>query len=534
LLFSLNLILNPAPPFCITGSGSLVQTSLSNDTPQKFGVYQSSSDEEVGPSIGKVKTDATKFDFSPIDLEKNEVRNRGRGSIPEIGSTDDINEFLDTIDGRTDGVAKPLVVSQNKNTAEGSVISFSGGGASTTYSYKRERTSTLDITLGNTYAGKAGVKASGSFGLFGVSWDTEASGGYQGNTGSSDTKNEESGESESVEFTLTDGDYGDFFDVEVLVDPLYGTPVFKTLAGRSQCPHELGTDAREAYDVVFPDPLFIGFDVELDQPNELDRSGSNIHNFVANVGRSNGTEYVDGACASFYIEIIDETPYGDWLSFDIKLVSPADGNLGEGAYDLSGFKLSYDSAELAPAFTGGEFGQRKKLRVGICPELKDDRVFVDRDNELRLIRTLAPEERGGNQGEQNSGLGYDVSGNEMNGWVFCNVEIQIRSACEFGCAGDGLIKGFGYQEDSKPSNMQMCDDYDIVNGPDRPSSASCYDAILPEIFDGDENSLTGPYKFAAERPLSKSILISCLSFDPDKNACHDKYEPVCQNQLREA
>lgn len=38
--------------------------------------------------------------------------------------------------------------------------------------------------------------------------------------------------------------------VQVYEDPLYGTPVFKTLSGQSKCPVENGTLSREGYKVV--------------------------------------------------------------------------------------------------------------------------------------------------------------------------------------------------------------------------------------------------------------------------------------------
>lgn len=37
----------------------------------------------------------------------------------------------------------------------------------------------------------------------------------------------------AVEFTLGDDTPGDYFDIELARDPVYGTPVYKTVAGRS-------------------------------------------------------------------------------------------------------------------------------------------------------------------------------------------------------------------------------------------------------------------------------------------------------------
>ena len=55
----------------------------------------------------------------------------------------------------------------------------------------------------------------------------------------------------SVSFTLQDSDVGDMFDVAIYKDPVFGTPVFKTLSGRSKCPHETDTVSREKIGISF-------------------------------------------------------------------------------------------------------------------------------------------------------------------------------------------------------------------------------------------------------------------------------------------
>lgn len=46
-------------------------------------------------------------------------------------------------------------------------------------------------------------------------------------------------------FELKDDDPGDFFSVDIKKDPVYGTPVFGLVSGRSSCPWEIGTQPRE-------------------------------------------------------------------------------------------------------------------------------------------------------------------------------------------------------------------------------------------------------------------------------------------------
>lgn len=52
--------------------------------------------------------------------------------------------------------------------------------------------------------------------------------------------------SRTVGYTLSDGDAGDYFTVDVKDDASYGTPVFSLVDGRSSCPFEPGTQPRDA------------------------------------------------------------------------------------------------------------------------------------------------------------------------------------------------------------------------------------------------------------------------------------------------
>ncbi|MEL6923224.1 MAG: hypothetical protein AAFO94_04180, partial [Bacteroidota bacterium] len=51
-------------------------------------------------------------------------------------------------------------------------------------------------------------------------------------------------------FVLNDDDPGDFFSVDIKSDPVYSTPVFELVSGRSSCPHEPGTQPRESLQLL--------------------------------------------------------------------------------------------------------------------------------------------------------------------------------------------------------------------------------------------------------------------------------------------
>jgi len=61
--------------------------------------------------------------------------------------------------------------------------------------------------------------------------------------------------SQTISLTLSDPDLGDYFDVEPYQDPLYGTAVFRTVAGTSSCPADTGTAPRELFTIELGDGL---------------------------------------------------------------------------------------------------------------------------------------------------------------------------------------------------------------------------------------------------------------------------------------
>ncbi len=105
--------------------------------------------------------------------------------------------------------------------------SYSGGGAG----LKEETTS--DITINGTAA-----TFSQTFQVIGFRYNN---------------KSESVANSTAMGFTLYDGDNGDHFNVAVKQDPVYLTPIFKTMAGQSMCPYEAGTQPREGVELTLDD-----------------------------------------------------------------------------------------------------------------------------------------------------------------------------------------------------------------------------------------------------------------------------------------
>lgn len=110
-----------------------------------------------------------------------------------------------------------------------------------TETFTTTKTSSLDFSTSFTW--EAGMNTVLGFNVFGVgtkvSLGFKMGGGYTTTSGSSDV------EARTVSFTLADSDVNDNFTVDILDDPVFGTPVFRLVSGESMCPWEPGTQNRE-------------------------------------------------------------------------------------------------------------------------------------------------------------------------------------------------------------------------------------------------------------------------------------------------
>lgn len=161
------------------------------------------------------------------------------------------------------------------------------------------------------------------------------------------------------------------------------------------CPHESGTDAREAFNVVFPKEL-----------NELDLHGSDVadkarnvvrdHADTANGGTLTGAADAVGTCVSFYVEVVNETPYGDNMEMLMELTPPTDSNMqtgitreGMGYNDITGITMtsgvSFSGVSAMQELPILLDDQRKRYRVDLCPQSGDDRDFITRGARMQAM-----------------------------------------------------------------------------------------------------------------------------------------------------
>ncbi len=64
--------------------------------------------------------------------------------------------------------------------------------------------------------------------------------------------------SSTFEYQLDDDDNGDFYSVDVKKDPVYNSPVFELVGGRSSCPYEPGTQPRDQIQLACDNPSVSG------------------------------------------------------------------------------------------------------------------------------------------------------------------------------------------------------------------------------------------------------------------------------------
>jgi hypothetical protein len=126
----------------------------------------------------------------------------------------------------------------NKSSANELIEQFNfSAGTTQTHSKSITTTQVSTITAEQYFDVSAGIEGLVEVGGSGFS------GGYEYTTakrfGSTQSASEES--TKLIEYTLADDDAGDLFKVDVLRDPMYGTPVFRMGSGaKSSCPYQGG------------------------------------------------------------------------------------------------------------------------------------------------------------------------------------------------------------------------------------------------------------------------------------------------------
>ena len=199
-----------------------------------------------------------------------------------------------------------------------------------TYSAGNTQTHSSSIDIVNTSAITTEHYVEGTFGLdvvvniggsgFGLGYEYATSERFGA------TQNESSEESQILDYTLTDDDPGDIFSVDIVRDPMFGTPVFRLNQGsRTSCPYE-GGYARDQPKLTIANS----------QDTEIVSSGN-----------------VNGTVASFKVDLCNES--NEPRQYFLKL--NAQSNLNGAEVKAAGVPLN-----------GNDFGQEFNIPAFDCIE----------------------------------------------------------------------------------------------------------------------------------------------------------------------
>lgn len=182
---------------------------------------------------------ATTFVYSEFNIKNNVIRYLG--NLAEDLNTDSSTRvnYLESIDrwesivARNDSLKQKAKLIRNLSFDAGIEYAYSETSDTTETEFEQNSLNT-DSKIGTTF-GFSGDNAGATFKVNAL-------------VKSSNTQKTENGTEKGLTtgYTLKDNDPGDAFTVDVAMDTVYKTPVFRIRAGQSSCPWEPGTANREA------------------------------------------------------------------------------------------------------------------------------------------------------------------------------------------------------------------------------------------------------------------------------------------------
>jgi hypothetical protein len=222
------------------------------------------------PDSGEVIVYKTIFDIEQVMMPSLERSLEAEKAAEEPDSTtifnleaalegwQDVVDYNDEIHANASLAAAALVDSPsgldgNEASPNGARrISWSGGGQA--YSFSSSSSSSESRSFSRKVAVSASLEAGFEIGMGLLGFTASVSGSLTASFNYDISSSDSTSTSSSIQtgFTLSDPNLGDYFVTEVLTDPVYGTPLFRTLSGLSRCIWEPGTVKREQIDITFP------------------------------------------------------------------------------------------------------------------------------------------------------------------------------------------------------------------------------------------------------------------------------------------
>jgi len=318
-----------------------------------------------------------------------------------------------------------------------------------------------------------------------------------------DVKNEENSVTQKMSFTFEDSSPNDLFDVKITRDPIYGTPIFQTLGGRSECPHEEGTDNSDNFNLKFK----IAKKMDSVQFPEFDG------------GENNGVIVLDYSankkCAHVNVVYKNGLPGGN-REHTHKLIidrGAADSTLGGVTTKINGQTGS--SFNVVPILAGvdphGDPVEREQTyQISFCP--------VDE----QVVFNFASY----NPADEKFVAVYPNDTTKGIPGVFKNISIEVVSSCEY-----SLLPCKIWLKQEASSDVSCSGDgySNIFNHCIEPLSE--YDVNFEKLQGEDIVSEKQSVHFVHEPYLRSRVRIDCLSF-VGKCGCNPE-SSGCQKELDE-
>ncbi len=123
--------------------------------------------------------------------------------------------------------------------------------ASASYEYAETSDTTSSVAIEQSWKTESTLSTTFGFEALGLGFD--ASINFKAATSNGKSSEDETGVGVTTGYVLADNDPGDAFTLDVAMDSVYKTPVFRLKAGQTQCPWEPGTAHREGTTLEFRD-----------------------------------------------------------------------------------------------------------------------------------------------------------------------------------------------------------------------------------------------------------------------------------------
>jgi hypothetical protein len=244
-------------------------------------------------------------------------------------------------------------------------------------------TETTESTSANSFSYSVNVNVSQQLGLT-LGFSTDGNGGelksvFQFDISNNFTKSSSTEKAVSISYTLADDDPNDSYTVDVLDDPIYGTPVFLNRAGETLCPYVPGTLNREE----------IGF--QIDAVTAVDVSENDAAVFrvklsnLGQTGRESGLYFMgvvpgtnpDGAAVSIDTDPVVLGP-GETKEFLISVEMGPDGDVYS-YNDIGIFAASvcqFEHSQAQPIYDISAYANWEKNNPGVPRPTKAQNVRV--------------------------------------------------------------------------------------------------------------------------------------------------------------